>query len=174
MDKWSRALVESGLPTKKTKEIIEANIGQYMGRMYRSKLQKTGSGFGKRSVYNGKPRSPHTGTDLRAAKGTPVKAPNNGRVVLVKDLYFAVNTVIIDHGLGLFSLYAHLSSLGVSVSDQVEQGDELGRSGETGLAGGDHLHFALLVGGTYVEPLEWWDPLWVRTHVEARLAPPNR
>ena len=59
----------------------------------------------------------------------------------------------------------------MSVGDSVEKGDRLGRSGATGLAGGDHLHFATLVGGTYVEPLEWWDPLWVRTHVEARIEP---
>jgi murein DD-endopeptidase MepM/ murein hydrolase activator NlpD len=94
-------------------------------------------------------------------------------VVFAGELGIYGDCVIIDHGLGLFSLYAHLSSLGVSAGDQVEQSSELGRSGETGLAGGDHLHFALIVGGTYVEPLEWWDPVWVRTHVEARLGPSN-
>jgi murein DD-endopeptidase MepM/ murein hydrolase activator NlpD len=115
----------------------------------------------------------HFGYDLASTAGAPIHASNAGRVVFADDLGIYGDCVIIDHGLGLFSLYAHLSSLGVSTGDRVEQNDEIGLSGETGLAGGDHLHFALIVGGTYVEPLEWWDPVWVRTHVEARLAPSN-
>ena len=75
--------------------------------------------------------------------------------------------VLIDHGLGLATLYGHLSRIDVSPGDSVLKGDELGRSGATGLAGGDHLHFAILVGGTYVDPIEWWDPKWVETHVAA-------
>jgi murein DD-endopeptidase MepM/ murein hydrolase activator NlpD len=116
-------------------------------------------------------KATHFGYDLASTSGAPIQASNSGRVVFADELGIYGDCVIIDHGLGLFSLYAHLSSLGVSVGDQVEQGSDLGLSGETGLAGGDHLHFALIVGGTYVEPLEWWDPVWVRTHVEARLAP---
>ncbi len=79
--------------------------------------------------------------------------------------------VILDHGLGVASLYGHLSRLDVAAGDRVEQGQPLGLSGATGLAGGDHLHFAILVGGTYVDPLEWWDPKWVKDNVDARLAP---
>jgi murein DD-endopeptidase MepM/ murein hydrolase activator NlpD len=115
----------------------------------------------------------HYGYDLASTAGAPIHASNTGQVVFAGELGIYGDCVIIDHGLGLFSLYAHLSSLGVSVGDRVEQSGELGRSGETGLAGGDHLHFAVIVGGTYVEPLEWWDPVWVRTHVEARLGQPN-
>ena len=79
-------------------------------------------------------------------------------------------TVLIDHGLGLASLYGHLSSIEVGVGDSVARGDVVGHSGETGLAGGDHLHFAILVRGVYVDPVEWWDGKWVQEHVEARLA----
>jgi murein DD-endopeptidase MepM/ murein hydrolase activator NlpD len=130
----------------------------------------------QRSYFSGGKKisqATHFGYDLASTAGASIQASNTGRVIFADELGIYGNCVIIDHGLGLFSLYAHLSSLGVSVSDQVEQGDELGRSGETGLAGGDHLHFALLVGGTYVEPLEWWDPVWVKTHVEARLGSSN-
>ncbi len=81
--------------------------------------------------------------------------------------------VLIDHGLGLTSLYGHLSSLEVEVGDEVEAGGLLGFSGATGLAGGDHLHFALLVGDIYVDPIEWWDPKWVREHIDAQLHPPQ-
>ncbi len=114
---------------------------------------KTGSGFGKRSVYNGKPRSPHTGTDLRAAKGTPVKAPNNGRVVLVKDLYFAGNTVIIDHGLGLYSYFAHLSEFRVEEGEVVETGQVIGLVGATGRVTGPHLHWTVRLSEARVDPL---------------------
>ncbi len=77
--------------------------------------------------------------------------------------------MIVDHGLGLTSLYAHLSRIDVKPGDRVAQGQSLGRSGTTGLAGGDHLHFAILTGTTYVDPKEWWDPKWVREHVEPAL-----
>jgi murein DD-endopeptidase MepM/ murein hydrolase activator NlpD len=138
---------------------------------------KVTSRFAEHRSYfvNGEPVSEatHYGYDLASTAGAPIHASNTGQVVFAGELGIYGNCVIIDHGLGLFSLYAHLSSLGVSVGDRVEQSSELGLSGETGLAGGDHLHFALIVGGTYVEPLEWWDPVWVRTHVEARLGQPN-
>lgn len=114
-------------------------------------------------------KATHFGYDLASTAGTPIEASNAGQVVFAGDLGIYGNCVIVDHGLGLFSLYGHLSSIGVSVGDRVEKNAELGRSGDTGLAGGDHLHFAVIVGGTYVEPLEWWDPEWVRTHVDARL-----
>ena len=80
------------------------------------------------------------------------------------------NCVIVDHGLGVTSVYAHLSRIDVREGDMLTKDQRLGLSGATGLAGGDHLHFAVLVGGTYVDPKEWWDPKWVREHIEARLA----
>jgi murein DD-endopeptidase MepM/ murein hydrolase activator NlpD len=111
------------------------------------------SAFGKRNVMNGKPRSPHSGVDLRAAQGTPVKAPNAGRVVLAKELYFAGNTVIIDHGLGVYSYLAHLSRIDKSAGDQVERGEIIARSGATGRVSGPHLHWTIRIGKSRVDPL---------------------
>jgi murein DD-endopeptidase MepM/ murein hydrolase activator NlpD len=114
----------------------------------------------------------HYGYDLATLAGAPVTASNAGTVVFASDLGIYGNCVILDHGLGLASLYGHLASFDVSEGQSVPKGAVLGRSGATGLAGGDHLHFAILVGGTYVEPKEWWDPKWVREKVDSQLAPP--
>ena len=92
----------------------------------------------------------------RRRRAAPVQASNAGRIVLADFLGIYGNCVIVDHGLGLQSLYAHLSSIGVKVGDTVTQGQELGRSGTTGLAGGDHLHFTMLLGGHAVTPVDWW------------------
>ena len=118
--------------------------------------------------------STHFGYDLASTAGVSIQASNSGLVLFADNLGIYGNSVIIDHGMDLFSLYAHLSSISVSAGDRVEKFDSLGLSGATGLAGGDHLHFAILLGGTYVEPLEWWDPLWVKTHIDAHLATPTR
>jgi murein DD-endopeptidase MepM/ murein hydrolase activator NlpD len=91
-------------------------------------------------------------------------------VVFAEELGIYGGCVILDHGLGLHTLYGHLSSISAQVGDRVEQGQEIGRSGQTGLAGGDHLHFAILLRGVYVDPVEWWDGKWVREHVEQLLA----
>jgi murein DD-endopeptidase MepM/ murein hydrolase activator NlpD len=122
-------------------------------------------------LYRGKPISTarHFGFDLASTARAPVTAAGAGRVVMAEDLGIYGNCVVVDHGIGLASLYGHLSQIDVAVGDDVEQGARLGLSGETGLAGGDHLHFAFLVGDIYVDPLEWWDPKWVRSHVEVRL-----
>lgn len=122
-------------------------------------------------LYRGKPISTarHFGFDLASTARAPVTAAGAGRVVMAEDLGIYGNCVVVDHGIGLASLYGHLSQIDVAVGDDVEQGARLGLSGETGLAGGDHLHFAFLVGDSYVDPLEWWDPKWVRSHVEVRL-----
>ncbi len=111
------------------------------------------SAFGKRSIINGQPRSPHSGVDLRGAAGTPVKAPNRGRVVLARELYFSGNTVILDHGLGLFSYFAHLSSFDVAEGDLVEKGAVVGRVGATGRVTGPHLHWTVRLAETRVDPL---------------------
>jgi murein DD-endopeptidase MepM/ murein hydrolase activator NlpD len=114
----------------------------------------------------------HYGYDLATLAGAPVTASNAGRVIHAADLGIYGNCVVIDHGLGLASLYGHLASFAVAEGDPVEKGQVVGRSGATGLAGGDHLHFAILLGGTYVEPKEWWDPKWVREKVQSQLGPP--
>jgi murein DD-endopeptidase MepM/ murein hydrolase activator NlpD len=116
----------------------------------------------------------HFGYDLASTAAAPITAANAGRIVYADDLGIYGNCVMIDHGFGLATLYGHLSRIDVGEGDEVAKGDALGLSGATGLAGGDHLHFAMIVGGTYVDPLEWWDPAWVRTHIEARLGPSKR
>jgi murein DD-endopeptidase MepM/ murein hydrolase activator NlpD len=107
----------------------------------------------------------HLGIDLASNRQSPVEASNAGRVVFTGPNGIYGNMVVLDHGLGLMSLYAHLSDIGVKVGQTVQKGETLGRSGETGFAGGDHLHFALLVHGIYVSPIEWWDEHWLRDRV---------
>jgi len=110
----------------------------------------------------------HLGIDLASRKQSPVEASNAGRVVFTGPNGIYGNMVVLDHGLGLFTLYGHLSEIAVKVGQSVAKGESLGRSGETGLAGGDHLHFAVLIHGVYATPLEWWDDHWLRD----RLAKP--
>ena len=111
----------------------------------------------------------HYGYDLASTKQSPVPAANAGTVVFAGPLTIYGNAVILDHGLGLQTLYAHLSSLGVKTGDKIDKGQELGRSGATGLAIGDHLHFEVLVSGVSVTPLEWWDAKWIRDRVNRPL-----
>jgi murein DD-endopeptidase MepM/ murein hydrolase activator NlpD len=110
-------------------------------------------------------RQVHLGFDLASVKQAPVLASNAGVVVFADFLGIYGNCVIVDHGLGVQSLYAHLSSIGVKPGDAVTKGQELGRTGATGLAGGDHLHFTMLVQGVPVNPVEWWDPHWMEDRV---------
>ncbi len=113
----------------------------------------------------------HLGYDLAVTARTPVPAANRGIVRLAR--YFGIygNTVVVDHGFGLMTLYSHLSSIDVAEGQQVERGAILGRTGRTGLAGGDHLHFTTLVDGMPVRPTEWWDAHWVHDRLAAQLAP---
>lgn len=113
---------------------------------------ETGTNFGVRRVFNGEPRAPHSGADLHAAKGTPVHATNHGRVVLAKSLFFTGNTVIVDHGLGIYSLYAHLSRIDVKRGEIVKNGQVVGLSGATGRVTAPHLHWAMRVQGARVDP----------------------
>jgi len=114
--------------------------------------------FGTRRLYNGEPRSPHPGIDLRAAEGTTVRAAGPGTVVLAEDLYYSGNTVIVDHGGGLFTLYAHLSSIAVAEDAEVAAGDVLGRSGSTGRVTGPHLHWGAKIGDEPFDPRALLDP----------------
>jgi murein DD-endopeptidase MepM/ murein hydrolase activator NlpD len=115
--------------------------------------QDANSAFGTRSIFNGKPRNAHGGADFPSPAGTPIQAPNAGRVVVARDLYFSGNTVIIDHGLGLFSMLAHLSAIDVHEGDRVTAGQILGRVGATGRVTGPHLHWAVRASGARVDPL---------------------
>ena len=112
-----------------------------------------GSQFGVRSIFNGQARSPHSGADFPSPTGAPVAAPNAGRVVLARDLYFSGNTVILDHGLELFSLLAHLSIIAVHEGSSVATGQEIGKVGATGRVTGPHLHWAVRAGNARVDPL---------------------
>ena len=111
----------------------------------------------------------HLGFDLASLARSPAEAANGGEVVFADYLGIYGNCVILDHGLGLFSLYGHLSRIDVKNGQSVSKGQTLGRTGTTGLAVGDHLHFSILLRGVQVNPLEWWDPKWVREHVLQRM-----
>jgi murein DD-endopeptidase MepM/ murein hydrolase activator NlpD len=111
-----------------------------------------GSSFGKRRVFNGESRNPHAGADLKATTGTPIRSTNKGRVVLAKDLFFTGNTVIVDHGLGIYTLYAHLSRIDVAKDDIVERSQVIGLAGATGRVTGPHLHWGARVQNTRVDP----------------------
>lgn len=121
---------------------------------------KATSSFGRRSVFNGQPRSPHSGADFRAIEGTPVTAPNRGRVVLRSDLYFSGNCVILDHGLGLYSFFAHLSGFAVAEGDLVDAGDVVGYVGATGRVTGPHLHWTVRLNTARVDPLSLMEVLF--------------
>ena len=122
-------------------------------------------------VYGGKDvdRQTHLGFDLARVVNSPVVAANRGKVVHASPLGIYGNCVIIDHGMGVQSLYGHLSSFAVKVGDSVEKEQELGKSGMTGLAGGDHLHFTMLVNGQMVNPVEWWDQHWIQDRILRKL-----
>jgi len=122
-------------------------------------------------VYKGKEvdRQVHLGFDLAVTANVPVVAAEAGTIAHASDLGIYGNCVVIDHGLGVQSLYGHLSSIGVKVGDRVEKGAELGRSGMTGLAGGDHLHFTMLVGGQQVTPVDWWSKQWFEDRVRRKI-----
>ena len=111
------------------------------------------SRFGTRSVFNGERRNPHAGADFASPLGRPVKAPNGGKVVVARELFYTGNVVIIDHGLGVFSMLAHLSRIDVKEGDDVKAGDVIGLVGATGRVTGPHLHWALTVSGARVDPV---------------------
>jgi murein DD-endopeptidase MepM/ murein hydrolase activator NlpD len=115
--------------------------------------QAANSAFGTRSIFNGQPRSPHGGADFPSPAGTPVRAPNAGRVVLADNLYYTGNTVVIDHGLGLVSLFAHLSRIDAHEGNSVTAGTVIGLVGATGRVTGPHLHWTVRAGGARVDPL---------------------
>lgn len=125
----------------------------FLGGFERPVPGQANSSFGSRSVFNGEPRSPHAGTDFLSGTGTPVHAPAAGHVVAARDLFFTGNTVIIDHGLGVVSLLAHMSRIDVQEGQTVAGGDLVGLVGATGRVTGPHLHWALRVGAARVDPL---------------------
>lgn len=119
---------------------------------------KPTSVFGTRRIFNGEPRAPHSGWDLDAEVGDPVIAAGKGRVVLAKDLYYSGGTVILDHGGGLFTLYAHLSSIKVKVGSVLQSGDLVGAAGATGRVTGPHLHWGAKIGAEPFDPAALLSP----------------
>ena len=122
-------------------------------------------------VYNGKPvgESIHAGVDLASLVHAPIEAANSGIVRFAGLLGIYGNAVIIDHGLGLSTLYGHMSGIQVKTDQTVKRGEVIGLSGATGLAGGDHLHFGVAIHGQFVDPREWWDPHWIADNVTKKL-----
>lgn len=126
---------------------------------------------GRSYFYNGREidQATHLGVDVAGLAQMPVVAANKGTVVFADYLGIYGNCIVVDHGLGLQSLYAHLSQMNVKEGDAVEKGQTIARSGATGMAGGDHLHFGMLIAGLEVMPLEWWDPSWLTNNITSKL-----
>jgi len=122
-------------------------------------------------TYNGEPvdSAYHLGYDLSVTKRYPVEAANSGSVAFAGDLGIYGNAVILDHGLGLYTLYGHLSAIDIKVGDKVEKRQILGKTGETGLAGGDHLHYGVYLDGVAILPVEWWDQKWIDDNIAPKL-----
>ncbi len=122
-------------------------------------------------IYKGREvdKQVHLGFDLASLAGAPIVSANRGKVLFADELGIYGNCVIVDHGMGVQSLYAHLSSIDVKPGDMVDKEQQLGRSGMTGLAGGDHLHFTMLVNGHMVNPVEWWDSHWIEDRILRKL-----
>jgi murein DD-endopeptidase MepM/ murein hydrolase activator NlpD len=131
------------------------------------------AGFADHRDYNYQGRyidtQVHLGVDLASVANAPVPAANRGKVVFTGDLGIYGKTVLVDHGFGLFSVYSHLNSFDVKEGDMIEKGGVVGRSGSTGLAAGDHLHFSMLVNNIFVSPLEWWDASWIANNVAGKI-----
>ena len=142
---------------KKMKAIYDTVTGEALWKgKFRSPLKEVGTGknFGRRRVLNGEARSPHAGVDFPAAAGTPVYAAQSGKVVLAENLYYSGNTVVIDHGFGIYTLYAHLSEIAVRAGDAVEASAEIGKVGATGRVTGPHLHWGLTIDHARVNGLQ--------------------
>jgi len=166
---------QRALDEKRVRQIIAASEPRplFEGGFLRLPRSAVTSGFAERRNYMSEgarvSQAIHYGYDLASVAEAEVPAANSGRVLFAGPLGIYGNCVILDHGIGLTSLYAHLSEIAVAKGQPVQRGASLGRTGATGLAGGDHLHFAILVGNTYVDPREWWDAKWLQNVVESAL-----
>ena len=162
--------------TKTIQNICSKSINKKLweGAFLRMSNAKPTAMFGDQRTYliNGTSygNAVHQGVDLASTAHAPIEAANHGIIVFAGPLGIYGNAVIIDHGLGISSLYGHLSSIEVTVGKNVKKQEKIGVSGLTGLAGGDHLHFSILAGGQFVNPQEWWDPHWIEDNVMKKMA----
>ena len=160
---------------QKIAQLVETTtpVKQWEGPFLRMPGSANEAGFADHRVYqyNDKTidRQVHLGVDLASTTHAPVPAANNGIVVFSGLLGIYGRTILIDHGFGLFSMYSHLSRSDVSKGQHVSKGEILGRTGSTGLAGGDHLHFSILVNKTFVNPIEWWDAAWIENNILSKI-----
>jgi murein DD-endopeptidase MepM/ murein hydrolase activator NlpD len=156
---------------EKISELVQTTVTtrHWEGKFLRMPGAANQAGFADHRTYNynGKviDRQVHLGMDLASVTNAPVPAANSGVIAFSGLLGIYGKTVLIDHGFGLFSMYAHLNRSDVSKGQQVSKGDILGHTGSTGLAGGDHLHFSILVHNTFVNPIEWWDAAWIKNNI---------
>jgi len=152
---------------------ITENKKYWDGRFLRLRGSAKRAGFADRRVYKYKgkeiDKAVHLGIDLASTANASVKAANSGKVILTQFVGIFGNTVIIDHGFGLCSLYSHLNQISVNKGDLVQKGDEIGFTGLTGLAGGDHLHFSMIVHNVFVNPVEWWDGSWISNNITSKI-----
>jgi hypothetical protein len=158
------------------REMCRKSIAKQLweGTFLRMKDASPMAQFGDRRTYIYEKKaigeSVHFGVDLASLANAPVEASNNGLVTFTGNLGIYGNAVLLDHGLGIFSIYGHMSVISVKVGQALKKGDILGNTGMTGLAGGDHLHFGMIVGGQFVNPVEWWDQHWIDDNVTKKLA----
>ncbi|MDQ7032005.1 MAG: M23 family metallopeptidase [Desulfonauticus sp.] len=157
-----KKMVYFDLPTlrriRREKKVLKQVLSRisphlFLNKICRPVFGKVLSPFGVKRVLNGEPRSYHRGVDFRAPLNTPIKAFSRGKVVFRKEMFFGGKTVVLDHGLGIYSLYMHLNKFKVRLNEYVDAGETVGLAGKTGRATGPHLHFALFVLGTPVNPL---------------------
>ena len=122
-------------------------------------------------VYHGKKidQETHLGYDLSSTQHVGVVASNDGKVVYAAPLGIYGNCIVLDHGYGLQSVYGHMSEIDVHEGDMVKRGQVMGKSGTTGMAGGDHIHFSMLLEGVQIDPKEWWDAHWIKDHIARRV-----
>ena len=126
-------------------------------------------------IYKGKKidQQVHLGYDLAVTQHVGVEASNDGRVVYAAPLGIYGNCIVVDHGYGLQTIYGHLSQINVHEGDMVKRGQVMGTSGQTGMAGGDHIHFAMQLDGVQIDPKEWWDSHWIKDHIAKRVDLPG-
>lgn len=152
---------------------VSENNKYWNGRFSRLKGSARRAGFADRRTYRYKgkeiDRAVHYGIDLASTINAPVTAANTGRIILAEFVGIFGNSVVIDHGFGLCSLYSHLSFMNVQTGDEVKKGEQIGLTGLSGLAGGDHLHFSMIVHNVFVNPVEWWDKTWIKNNITSKI-----